>query len=470
MCAAMMLGGLLGYVLIQFAIGVWVSRRITSESDYILAGRSLGPVLVVASVFATWFGAEAIVTTSGEIYKNGLAGAAVDPFAYALAVIISGAVFASILWRRGLTTFADLFRHRYSPVIETLVVLIMLPGSIFWAAAQIRAFGQVLSSASGMNLFTTISLAAIFVAVYSAVGGLMADAVTDFFQGSVLIIGLIVLAVAISLNYQDPAAVMAAIEPDKLNIFARMEDSPLQRMEQIAIAICGSLVAVELISRFLGARSAQVARWGTISGGVLYLAVGMIPLFLGLAASVLAAHDPAFAAAVTESEQVVPALAARFLPQWNYVIFAGAIISAVLSTVHSALHAPASQVSHNIVVRLIPDLSGKGRLRSVRLTVLALTVIAFVLAVTSERIKDLVETASSFGSAGVFIAACFGIFTGFGGAYAAGAAIILGEAVWAAGRFAFDWQAPYIAALLTSFVVYVAVAMVERRVPAQKSF
>ena len=457
----MLMWGLFAYVAIQFAIGVWVSRRIQNEDDYILAGRSLGPVLVIASVFATWFGAEAIVTTSGEVYKNGLAGAAVDPFAYALAVILSGAVFAGILWRDGLTTFADLFWRRYSRTIEWLVVLIMLPGSIFWAAAQISAFGQVLSSTSGMSLSTTITLAAVFVGVYSAVGGLMADAVTDFLQGTVLILGLIILAGAICLNFEGPAAVMSHVEPTKLNVFAHIDDSPLARMEQIAIAICGSLVAVELISRFLGARSESVARWGTISGGVLYLTVGMIPLFLGLAARVLASRDPAFATAVTETEQVVPALAAKFLPEWNYVIFSGAIISAILSTVHSALHAPASQVSHNILARLFPDLSPKGKLRAVRLTVLALTVVAFVLALTSDRIKDLVETASSFGSAGVFITACFAIFSRFGGPYAAGGAIIAGEAVWALGRFALDWTAPYISALVASLVIYVVVGMIE---------
>ena len=112
--------GLLGYVLVQFAIGVAVSRRIASEKDYILAGRSLGPVLVTFSVFATWFGAEAIVATPGEVYKNGLAGATVDPFAYSAAVILAGALLAGRLWRRGITTFADMFRERYSVTVERL--------------------------------------------------------------------------------------------------------------------------------------------------------------------------------------------------------------------------------------------------------------------------------------------------------------------------------------------------------------
>ena len=144
----MIMLAMLCYVMLQFAIGVFVSRRMQTEADYILAGRSLGPALVIFSVFATWFGAEAIVTTSGEVYDKGLSGAAVDPFAYAAAVIISGAVFAGILWRRGLTTFADMFRQRYSRAIEALVVIIMLPGSIFWAATTIPATAGPMASAT----------------------------------------------------------------------------------------------------------------------------------------------------------------------------------------------------------------------------------------------------------------------------------------------------------------------------------
>ena len=242
-----------------------------------------------------------------------------------------------------------------------------------------------------------------------------------------------------------------------------MRDNPLEHAEQIAIAICGSLVAVELISRFLGARSADVAKLGTISGGLLYLVVGMIPLFLGLSGAVLAAKDPAFKAALTENERVVPLLAQHFLPNWESIVFNGAIISAILATVHSALHAPASQLSHNIVTRLMPNREPSGKLRSVRLSVMALCAVAFVLALTSDRIKDLVEIASSFGSAGVFVTACFAIFTNFGGPKSAAAAMLGGAAVWAAGRFMLDWPAPYIAGLIFSLAAYIAVALFERQ-------
>ncbi len=64
---------IVAYVLVQFAIGAWVSRRITSANDYILAGRRLGTGLVAFSVFATYFGAEAIVASGGAVYEHGLA-------------------------------------------------------------------------------------------------------------------------------------------------------------------------------------------------------------------------------------------------------------------------------------------------------------------------------------------------------------------------------------------------------------
>src|SRR5262245_64960302 len=208
--------GILAYVLAQFAVGTWVSRRMASEADYILAGRRLGVALVTFSVFATYFGAEAIVASGGAGYGKGLAGALVDPIGYAAAIILVGLLFARALWSRGLTTFADLFRQRYSPGVERLVVIVLLPGSIIWAAAQIRAFGQVLDANSGMGLKTAIVLAAVLVAAYSVVGGLLADAVTDVVQGVVVLAGLVVLGTVVAAHLGGVSAGLARLEPARL--------------------------------------------------------------------------------------------------------------------------------------------------------------------------------------------------------------------------------------------------------------
>ena len=61
---------MLCYVVMQFIIGAWVSRRMTSEADYILAGRRLGPGLITFSVFASFFGAEAVVASAGPSMRR----------------------------------------------------------------------------------------------------------------------------------------------------------------------------------------------------------------------------------------------------------------------------------------------------------------------------------------------------------------------------------------------------------------
>jgi Na+/proline symporter len=446
---------IVAYVLAQFAVGAWVSRRMRTAGDYILAGRKLGTGLVIFSVFATFFGAEAIVASGGAVYEKGLAGALADPFSYAMAIIVVGLLFAGALWSRGITTFADLFRQRYSQAVERLVVFVLLPGSLFWAAAQIRAFGQILDANSGMGLQNAITLAAVLVAAYSVVGGLLADAVTDTIQGLVVLVGLIILGVVVANHVGGVSQVVAKTDAARL-VLIDPENGLLGTLEKVAIPICGTVVAVEIISRFLGARSAQVAATGTVVAGVAYLIVGMIPVFLGLAAVHLLPNAP-------EAEQTVAKLAEAHLPGLLYIAFAGAIISANLSVVHSALHAPAAQLSHNIVVRVISGLSDTGKLWAARLTVLALSVAAFALSLTSDGIHELIENASAFGSAGVFIATLFALFTGFGGPLAAFTSIAAGMVVWAGGKLILGLATPYLLGLCAALVGYVAVALIEQR-------
>ena len=446
--------GMLAYVLVQFAIGAYVSRRMTSEKDYIIAGRSLGTGLVAFSVFATWFGAEAIVASSGEIYDKGVSGALTDPFGYGGAVLIVGLLLAARLWNGNLTTFADAFGKRYSPDVEKLFVILLLPGSILWAGAQIRAFGQIMSASSDLSLTTAIVLAAVLVAAYSVVGGLLADALTDVVQGLAVIVGLVVLTTLIAGQIGGIEAGLAKVAPERMTFAGGLEG--IKSWEKLAIVVCGSIVAVELASRFLGARSAAAARNGTLIGGVMYIALGLLPIFLGLTGKTLLPNVP-------ESEQIVPRLAEAYLPAWGYALFAGALISAILSVVHAALHAPAAQVSHNIIVRMSPGMSDRAKLRSVRMTVLVLSVVAFLLALSVERIKDLVELASAFGSAGVFVTTLFALFTRIGGPQAATSAMLTGMTAWVVGRFVLQLQAPYLTAMAMSALVYLGMAYLEGR-------
>ncbi len=448
--------GVFIYIFAQLLIGVLVSRHIKSESDYLLAGRSFGYGLASFSIFATWFGAETVVGSAGKMYKEGLSGASADPFGYTICLFLVGIFYAVPLWRRGLTTLADLFHSRFSPGVERLAVLMMAPTSVMWAAAQIRAFGQVISASSELGFLIATAIAAAVVVIYTVYGGLRADACTDLIQGIVLMIGLVIILVIFVDQLGGVQATLDSIPPEKLILFDGWRNDPLAVMERWAIPIMGSLVAQELVARIIASRSPEIARRAPLIAGGFYLLFGLIPVVIGLAAT-------SVVTGIEDSDQVLPHIAQQYLPTFLYILFAGALISAILSTVDSALLAAASLVSHNLIVPLRPAMSEVAKVLSARIGVVVFAVIAYVLAIYGGSVYELVADASAFGGAGLFIIIVFGLFTHFGNARSAYAALLVGMGVWVYGSYFAELSYPFLASLATAAFSYVLLALLEPR-------
>lgn len=442
------------YVAAQLGIGWYISRRIKTEEDYLVAGRSLGYGVATFTIFATWFGAETCISAAGQIYTQGLSGGSADPFGYALCLFAMGLFLAVPLWKRRLTTLADLFRLRYSENVERLAVLLMAPTSILWAAAQIRAFGQVLTASSGLAVDLTITLAAAVVILYTMYGGLLADAWTDVIQGVALMTGLIVLFI-VFINDVGFGG-FAAIEGARLNPFGGSDADVIGIIEAWAIPVCGSLMAAELVARIIASRSPQVARRSSLMAGGIYLLIGLIPVSIGLLGAPLLPN-------LGDPEHLLPMIAQRYLPGILYALFAGALVSAILSTVDSALLVASSLVSHNLIIPLRPDMPERTKVRIARSGVALFGLLAYVLAIYADKVYDLVKEASSFGSAGIFVVVLFALFSKFGGWKSAAASLVTGVLVWILGAYILVLPYPYLVSLGASFAAYVGVGIGERR-------
>lgn len=444
--------GVIIYLLAQLALGFWVARRNKNESDYLLAGRSLGYPLTLFSVFATWFGAETAVGSAGKAYTGGLSQVTSEPFGYVLALLLFGLFVAAPLWRQGLTTLADLYRRRWGGGAEKVAVLLLVPSSVLWAAAQIRAFGQVLGHVAGIELELAITIAAVVVILYTTAGGMLADAWTDLVQGTVLILGI--AAVFIAMLIDGDGQTLATLPAEKLDPgFA--DQSLLEILEAWGPAALGSLVAQELAQRAMAARSPGVARGGAVGAAFMYAALGVLPILIGLMtfASGLSLSDP---------EQALMVQADRHLGGFLYVVFAGALISAILSTVDTALLVSGGLIAHNVVLPRLPGLSDLSRLRVNRVAVGLLGVIAWGFAFTSQSVYDMVEDAASFGSSGALIAFIFAWVPSFGRQQAAVAAMLTGPILHGLDS-AFEWTgSPWVVSLAAALVVYVVVATAER--------
>lgn len=439
---------LVGYLAIQLAIGAWLAPKIHTESDYLVAGRKLGYPLTIFSIFATWFGAETCIASAGRAYQEGFSLTSAEPFAYGITLMLTGVVFAVPIWRMKLTTMADFFRIRFDGRTEKLAALMLIPPGVLWAAAQLRGFGHVLTTVTSLEIGTAIAAAAAFCIAYTVLGGLLADAVTDLIQGGLLILGLVALAAVVVASQGGLSAAIAGVDTARISVVGpEVTPTFFGILEEYAIPIAGSVVAVELLSRVIAARSPGVARNGAVIAGGLYLAVGIIPVFLGLAAARLVPN-------LADAEQFLPALALEMLPTAGYVIFVGALISAILSTVDTILLVAGGLLAHNIVGPVFQVTDERLKLRLARGGVLLFGVIALYLALGGRGVAELVEESSSFGTAGTLVVVSFGLFTKFGGPRAAGLTLLGGLAVYALAT-AIGLPYPFITSLATSVVLYV---------------
>ncbi|WKW13288.1 sodium:solute symporter family protein [Pseudogemmatithrix spongiicola] len=435
------------FLVLQLGIGVWISRRIATEDDYLVAGRRLGPLLATFSIFATWFGAETVIGSAGEAFAHGVSLGSAEPFGYGLCLVLMGLFLARPLWNLGMTTLADLYRARFGIRVERLAAVLLVPASVLWAAAQIRAFGSVVALVGNVQIESAIGIAALFVIAYTTFGGLLADAYTDVIQGIVLAVGLLLLLGATVGHVGGVSASFAAIAAsDKVNLTPAAAGPWYLTLEAWAIPVIGSLTTTEVVSRVIAARSGTVARRASLTAGTLYIALGLIPIAVALLAT-------QFIGPLADAEAVLPAVARELLPPIAFAVFAGGLVSAILSTVDSTLLVSAGLLTHNLIVPLGKITDERRKLWIARSGVMAFGLVAYLLALSTSGVLALVEQASAPGSTGIVVTVLFGLFTKLGSPRTAGATLIVGLVSYVLG-VTVGVETPFLASLALSLLTW----------------
>ena len=85
------------YLVIQIIIGLYLSKFVSSEGDFFLAGRKLPTFALSFSIFATWFGAETCIGSSGAVFSQGLSGSKAEPIGYGMCLLLTALVLDPML-------------------------------------------------------------------------------------------------------------------------------------------------------------------------------------------------------------------------------------------------------------------------------------------------------------------------------------------------------------------------------------
>jgi solute:Na+ symporter, SSS family len=308
----------------------------------------------------------------------------------------------------------------------------------------------------GMLIGTTIVL------VYTLFGGMWSVALTDFVQMIVIAIGLVAIAwFAADLAGGAGQVIGYAATEGKFRFFPEggLKDWTFFFASAITMML-GSIPQQDVFQRVMSSNSARTAVRGPVIGGTLYLLFAFIPMFV-VTAAVLVMGEEGRALLRDDPQKVLPTLVMGHMPVLLQVAFFGALLSAIMSTASATLLAPSTTFVENILRNMRPGMSDRDTLKAMRVTVLLVTVVVLVYAISMQgtSIYELVSGAYQVPLVGAFVPLVFGLYWKRATTQGALASVVLGLGTWSifvvtpAWSEAFPQQLAGVAAALAGMVL-----------------
>jgi solute:Na+ symporter, SSS family len=405
------------YLLVTIGIGLWAARRVHNSKDYVVAGRSLPLYMSAATVFATWFGAETVLSVSATFAKDGLGGIVADPFGASFCLIFVALFFARAFYRMDLLTIGDYYRKRYNKTVEVITSVAITASYLGWTSAQLTALGLVFWILSGgaIDLNTGILIGAGIVVFYTIFGGMWSVALTDLFQSVVILIGLTAVAWLVGDMAGGAGKVIAAAaEAGKFEFWPKAGAKEwLAFIAAWMTLAIGSIPQQDVFQRVTSAKDEHTAVRGTLIGAAVYFCFAFVPIFIACAALVI---DPNFAKLfeaedAREIQRILPDLILAKTPLWAQVLFFGALLSAILSTASGALLAPTSLFTENVVRPFFRNMSDRQFLLTLRLVLVIFSLAALLFALNSKStMYEMVQSAYKVTLVSCIVPLAAGIF------------------------------------------------------------
>jgi SSS family transporter len=353
------------------------------------------------TVFATWFGAETVLSVSATFARDGLGGIVADPFGASFCLFFVAIFFARAFYRMDLLTIGDFYRKRFGKTVELITSVAITASYLGWTSAQLTALGLVFAVLSGgaIDLNTGIMIGAAIVVVYTLFGGMWSVALTDLFQSVVILIGLTLVAWLVGEMAGGTGKVIAAAsEAGKFEFWPKGGTKEwLAFLAAWMTLAVGSIPQQDVFQRVTAAKDEKTAIRGTLIGGIVYFCFAFVPIFIAYSALVIdPGYEKLFAGEdAREIQRILPNLILDKTPMWAQVLFFGALLSAILSTASGAIIAPTSLFTENVIRPIAATRLGDRQfLLLLRVMLIVFTLAALLFALNSRStMYEMVQNA-----------------------------------------------------------------------------
>ncbi|MCF6523256.1 sodium:solute symporter [Streptomyces sp. JJ36] len=366
-------------------MGWWGMRRARSKSDFLVAGRRLGPAMYSGTMAAIVLGGASTIGGVGLGYQYGLSGAWLV-FTIGFGLLALSVFFSARISRLRVYTVAQMLDLRYGGSAATVSAVVMWAYTLMLAVTSTIAYATIFDVIFGIDRVAAIALGGAVVICYSALGGMWSITLTDMAQFAVQTVGVLLLLLPIAVVKAGGFAQMAAELPD--DYFSPMSIGAQTVFTYVLIYSFGMLIGQDIWQRVFTARSDRVARLGGTAAGTYCLAYAVAGAVIGTAARVLhpdlADPDEAFAVIVDQA-----------LPVGLKGLVLAAALSAVMSTSSGALIACATVANNDLWARLrgrAAEARGEGAGREeVRGNRVFILLMGLAVVAVSVALNDVVE-------------------------------------------------------------------------------
>jgi sodium/pantothenate symporter len=375
------------FLIAIFGIGIWANRQVrTSNSfmqEYFLGGREMGGFLLAMTMMATYGSASSFIGGPGVAYNTGLGwvllAMAQLPAGYFVLMVL-GKKFAIVARRIEAITLIDFLKKRYDS--HTIVILSAISIIIFLFAsmtAQWVGGARLIESLTGLSYTTALFIFAASVLVYVIIGGFRAVALTDALQGSIMIIGTVILLIGTIIAGGGVDNIMQSLvaeNPQLVSPFGAAGNlTPLYVSTfwiLIGLGVIGlPQIAVRAMSYKDSKSLHRAILIGTIGIGTIMFGMHLIGVF---ARPVIPG--------IEIGDKVMPLLTLEVLPPVLAGIVLAAPMAAIMSTVNALLILVSSTVVKDIYLNYINKNATETQIKNRSFwvtTIIGLAVVIFAL-------------------------------------------------------------------------------------------
>ena len=445
------------YLAGMLAMGWWGMRRARSKSDFLVAGRRLGPVMYSGTMAAIVLGGASTIGGVGLGYQYGLSGAWMV-FTIGLGLLALSVFFSARIARLKVYTVSEMLDLRYGGRAGVISGVVMWAYTLMLAVTSTIAYATIFDVLFDMNRTVAIVLGGSIVVAYSTLGGMWSITLTDMVQFVVKTIGVLLLLLPIAVVKAGGFSEMKAKLPT--GYFDPLGIGGETIFTYVLIYTFGMLIGQDIWQRVFTAGSDRTAKWGGTVAGTYCLVYALAGAVIGTAAKVLypdlGSADDAFATIVKDE-----------LPVGVRGLVLAAALAAVMSTSSGALIACATVANNDIwsklrgVVRRDGEEEQHDEVRANRAFILVMGVAVIVTAIALNNVVEALTVAYNLLVGGLLVPILGGLLWKRGTAQGALASVAVGglAVVGLMAGYGILANEPVYYGLLASLVVYVAVSL-----------